>query len=256
VTLQPVRKLRAYILAHSHHDLGYTDLQPKIEERQMHNIDLGIDLARKTSDYPEGARFVWNLEVLWSADLYLRRRSQVEKEALIDAVRKGWVSLNGMHANELTGLCRPEELLQLFRYSEILRKQCGVRLDSAMLSDVPGFTWGTVTAMSQAGIRYFSCGPNNFDRIGRLKATWYDKPFWLLSPSGRERVLVWMPSRQSTGGINVPPYAKQPPARRWTRGEQTAFCTRAGSSPVHSVSLREGRGRQDWQSRAERTEWW
>ena len=29
--------------------------------------------------------------------------------------------------------------------------------------------------------------------IGRLRVTWYDKPFWLSSPSGKEKVLVWMP---------------------------------------------------------------
>ena len=28
-----------------------------------------------------------------------------------------------------------------------------------MISDVPGYTWGTVTAMAQAGIRYFSVAP-------------------------------------------------------------------------------------------------
>lgn len=193
VTLQPVRKFVGYILPHSHHDLGYTNLQPAIEERQVHNIELGMELARKTASYPEGARFVWNLEVLWGADLYMRRKSQAEKDAFVDAVKRGSVALNGMYANELTGLCRPEELLQLFRFSEILRKQCGVPVDSAMLSDVPGFTWGTVTAMAQAGIRYFSCGPNWGDRIGSLRVTWNDKPFWLMSPSGKEQVLVWMP---------------------------------------------------------------
>jgi hypothetical protein len=193
VVLEPVRKMRAYILPHSHHDLGYTDLQPKVEERQIHNIELGIDLARKTASYPEGARFVWNLEVLWGADLYMRRKTKAEIDVFVDAVKKGWVSLNGMYGNELTGLCRPEELLQLFRYSEVLRSQCGVSVDSAMLSDVPGFTWGTVTALAQAGIRYFSCGPNPSDRIGRLRVTWDAKPFWLLSPSGKEKVLVWMP---------------------------------------------------------------
>lgn len=205
VTLQPVRKLRAYILAHSHHDLGYTDLQPNIEERQMHNIALGMDLAQKTADYPEGSRFVWNLEVLWGADLYMRRKPQAEKDAFINAVKKGWVALNGMYANELTGLCRPEELLQLFRYSEILRRQCGVPLNSAMLSDVPGFTWGTVTALAQASIRYFSCGPNNSDRIGKLRIAWYDKPFWLRSPSGKGKVLVWMPWH----GYSTPPATHQ-----------------------------------------------
>jgi hypothetical protein len=79
-----------------------------------------------------------------------------------------------------------------------LGKQCGVQVDSAMLSDVPGYTWGTVTAMSQAGIRYFSAAPNNSDRIGRIKAVWHDKPFWNISPSGNEKVLVWVPAHGYT----------------------------------------------------------
>lgn len=193
VRLQPVRKVLIYILPHSHHDLGYTDLQQDVEEKQMKNISLGMELAEKTAQYPPGARFVWNLEVLWGADLFLRRRSPAEIAQFVAAVQKGWVGLNGMYANELTGLCRPEELVQLFCFGTQLGKRCGVRVNSAMLSDVPGFTWGTVSAMSQAGIRYFSAAPNYFDRIGSLMVEWQDKPFWAVSPSGKEKVLVWIP---------------------------------------------------------------
>jgi alpha-mannosidase len=193
VEIKPVRQMLIYILPHSHHDLGYTDLQANVEEKQMLNIKQGIDLARKTADYPEGSRFIWNLEVLWGADLYMQRKSQEEKSELIEAIRKGWIALNGSYANELTGLCRPEELLQLFHYGTILGKQCGVRVDSAMMSDVPGFTWGTVTAFSQAGIRYFSAAPNYFDRIGTFMVAWQDKPFWWIGPSGKEKVLFWVP---------------------------------------------------------------
>ena len=194
VKVLPVRKVLVYILPHSHHDLGYTDIQSKIEEKQMHNITLAIDLARKTASYPEGARLVWNQEVLWGADLFMRRKSREEKDEFIEAVKKGWISLNGMYANELTGLCRPEELVQLFRYGAELSRQCGVSIDSAMISDVPGYTWGTIAAMSKAGIRYFSNAPNNSDRIGKIRPEWHDKPFWHISPSGNEKVLVWMPS--------------------------------------------------------------
>ncbi len=193
VKLQPVRKVLVYVLPHSHHDLGYTDLQANVEEKQMQNITLGMELAKKTAGYPEGSRFVWNLEVLWGADLFMKRRPQGERDAFVEAVKKGWVAINGMYANELTGLCRPEELMQLFRYGTELGKTCGVRVDSAMISDVPGYTWGTVTAMSQAGIRYFSVAPNFFDRIGSLMVEWQDKPFWAVSPSGKEKVLVWIP---------------------------------------------------------------
>ncbi|HKS74656.1 MAG TPA: glycosyl hydrolase-related protein, partial [Terriglobales bacterium] len=193
VTLLPVRKALIYMLPHSHHDLGYTDIQSHIEEKQMHNISLAIDLARKTANYPEGARFIWNLEVLWSVDLFMQRKSKAERDEFLDAVKKGWLHINGMYANELTGLCRPEELLQLFRYSKVLGDQCGVPVNSAMMSDVPGYTWGTITAMSQAGIRYFSAAPNNGDRIGMLRIARHDRPFWAVSPSGKEKVLVWMP---------------------------------------------------------------
>ena len=193
VRVEPVRKVQIFILPHSHHDLGYTDLQSNIEAKQVANISKGIELARNTANYPAGARFVWNLEVLWGADLYMRTKTGPEREELISAVKKGWIGLNGMYANELTGLCRPEELLQLFRYSIELGSQCGVRVDSAMNSDVPGYTWGTVSAMAQAGIRYLSAAPNYFDRIGTFMVEWQDKPFWWVSPSGNERVLFWVP---------------------------------------------------------------
>jgi hypothetical protein len=38
--LEPVRKVLVYVLPHSHHDLGYTDIQANIEEKQMRNITL------------------------------------------------------------------------------------------------------------------------------------------------------------------------------------------------------------------------
>ena len=193
VSVEPVRKVQIFLLPHSHHDLGYTDLQSNIEAKQVENISKGIELARNTANYPPGARFVWNLEVLWGADLFMRTKTEPEREELIGAVKKGWIGLNGMYANELTGLCRPEELLQLFRYSTELGNQCGTHVDSAMISDVPGYTWGTVSAMAQAGIRYFSAAPNFFDRIGTFMVEWQDKPFWWVSPSGNERVLVWVP---------------------------------------------------------------
>ena len=72
-TLKPARKLTVYILPHSHTDIGYTAIQTDIEEKQINNLLQGMADARRTADYPEGARFVWNVEVLWAADLFLQR---------------------------------------------------------------------------------------------------------------------------------------------------------------------------------------
>jgi hypothetical protein len=193
ITVKPVRQLTVYILPHSHTDIGFTEVQTVIEKKQIENLRKGIRYARQTADYPEGARFVWNVEVLWAADLYLRRLPDPERAAFIEAVKKGQVGLNGMYLNELTGLCRPEELLRLCRFSNELSELCGVSIDSAMASDVPGYTWGTVVSMAQAGIRYFSTAPNYSDRIGSILLEWENKPFYWVSPCGREKVLVWIP---------------------------------------------------------------
>jgi len=193
IVLKPVKKLTVYITPHSHTDIGYTEIQTAIEAKQVQNLVDGIAAAKRTADYPEGARFVWNVEVLWAADLYLRRLDDQRRADFLDAVRKGQVVLNGMYLNELTGLCRPEELVRLFKYSTELAAKTGVPIDSAMISDVPGYTWGTVTAMAQAGIRYFSVAPNYFDRIGTILREWENKPFYWVGPDGRSKVLVWIP---------------------------------------------------------------
>ncbi|HEV2478434.1 MAG TPA: hypothetical protein VGS79_02170 [Puia sp.] len=193
VGLQPVRKMTIYILPHSHNDIGYTEIQTNVERKQMNNLLTGIDYAEKTRDYPAGARFVWNLEGIYAADLFLHRMDAQQQQRFIAAVKDGGVALNGMYVNTLTGLCRPEELLQLFHRSREVAAMADTTVDAAMISDVPGYTWGTVTAMAQAGIKYFSVAPNYFDRIGDILQQWEDKPFYWVSPSGKEKVLVWIP---------------------------------------------------------------
>ncbi len=193
VRRQPVRPLTVYVLPHSHTDIGYTEIQTEIEDKQVRNLIDGMAIARRTTGYPAGARFVWNIEVLWAADLYLRRLGEPQREEFLEAVKSGRIALNGMYLNELTGLCRPEELMRLFRKATQLGVRTGVPVESAMISDVPGYTWGAVSAMAQAGIKYFSVAPNYFDRIGDILVQWENKPFYWVAPDGRSKVLVWIP---------------------------------------------------------------
>jgi len=194
-TLKPVRKLEIFVLPHSHNDIGYTALQADVEKKQDDNIETGLRLARATAAHPEGARFVWNVEVLWCVDNYLRDATPEQRAAFIAAVKSGQIGLDAFYCNILTGLCRPEELLRLMSYATRLADQCGVPIESAMISDVPGYTWGTVSAMAQAGVKYFSFAPNYFDRMGGTMKEWQNRPFWWKGPDGKSRVLCWCPSR-------------------------------------------------------------
>jgi alpha-mannosidase len=192
VELKHLRDWTVYVLPHSHHDLGYTDIQTQIVQRQMHNIDLALKLIHETKDFPTGARFVWNAEVLWSTEDFLNHHPEDEAQ-LIAAIKDGGFYPNGWYGNMLTGLCRPEELLRMAAFGKKLEEKTGVPIDSAMISDVPGLSWGCIQALNEAGIRYLSDGPNEGDRIGHARVDTEDKPFYWLSPSGHNKVLVWVP---------------------------------------------------------------
>lgn len=191
VTRKPVRHWEVYILMHSHTDIGYTDLQPNIEKKQAFNVVRALQLIQETKDYPPGARFKWNLEVTWTADQFYRIATPEQKQEFEQAVQDGNIGVDAMYANILTGLCRSEELYQQLSYGVNLGARCGRTVDSMMISDVPGLTWGIVPALAAHGVKYISDGPNAVDRIGYVRVQWENKPFYWLSPSGKERVLYW-----------------------------------------------------------------
>ena len=192
VTLRPVRRWTIYLLPHSHVDIGYTQLQEEVRQKQISNVREAISLIKRTASFPPDSQFKWNIEVLWPIETYLQSATPAERQEVLDAMRSGKLVLNGYYGNLLTGLTSPEELLRAFEPSRRVAGAAGVRLDAAMQDDTPGQTWGNVTALAQAGIKYFSLGPNNGDRTGRSLIQWRDKPFYWISPSGKEKVLTWM----------------------------------------------------------------
>ena len=110
-----------------------------------------------------------------------------EREEFDQAVKKGWLSLAGPLCQCAYRALPPGGTAPTYPLSLDGGKELGVKLDSAMISDIPGFAWGTVEALAQAGIRYLSVGHNRgytqFRQHGVLVGV----------PIGRERVLVWTP---------------------------------------------------------------
>lgn len=192
LVLHPVRQWELWFLPHSHNDIGYTHVQTEVERKQWQYLDDAVALARRTADYPPGAQFKWNGEVMWAVDSYLRRATPEKKAEFIDAVRRGWIGLDALYGNELTALCRDEELFRLTDCARRVAKQYDLTIDTAMISDVPGYTWGIVPVLAHSGVKYFSIGPNHIHRIGYTLADWGDRPFYWVSPSGQERILCWM----------------------------------------------------------------
>ena len=191
IALAPPRIREMWILPHSHVDIGYTHRQEDIINVQITNLETGLRLAAASATNPPGMRFKWNPESVWSLDHYLRRATPEKRAAFIQAVQKGDVGVDALYGNMLTGLCRPEELAQCLVFGARLSTLTGVPVESAAICDVPGYTWGIVPVMAQAGVKYFAIGPNYGDRVGTIHV-WDDKPFYWKSQSGGERVLCWV----------------------------------------------------------------
>jgi hypothetical protein len=195
--IEPVRRLTIYILMHSRNDIGYTDTQPNVAKKQAENVLRAMQLIQKTKDYPAGARFKWNLEVLMPYEDFHHVATPEQEQVFERNVRDGNIGIDAMYANLLTGVCRGEELVRQFSFAVALGRRSGVKVDSMMISDVPGLTWGVVPALVENGVKYISAGPNanpatmEGDRIGYVREAWEYKPFYWLSPSGRDKVLYW-----------------------------------------------------------------
>lgn len=190
--VDPVVPLTIYLLHHSHNDIGYTHVQDEVEHIQWNNLEEAMKLSLQTRDLPEGIRFRWNTEVMWAVDSWLQQASPEEKELFCQAVRSGWIDLNAIFSNTLTGLCTSRELIQLTESARRIGRQCGIEPASAMVSDIPGWTWGLVPVLARSGVKYLSLGNNNGHRVGNMNQEWGDKPFWWKSQSGEDSILCWV----------------------------------------------------------------
>jgi alpha-mannosidase len=179
------RQWTVYIYPHAHVDIGYTALQETVEKLQVRNIDVGIDLARKTQNYPEGARFVWNPEATWIVSSYLKNASVEKKKAFAEAVQKGWIQIDAGHSNINTSICSDEEQMRLFRNVHSIQSITGVPITTMVQMDLPGAGWGMVQTAAQNGVHGFISFPNYYD----VRKTWEHKPFYWVGPDSKSRIL-------------------------------------------------------------------
>ena len=190
--LRPVARRDVYLLSYSHNDIGYSDLQPVVERKQWKNIEDAMRLVERTRAYPPEARYRWNVEQLWPVESWLAQAPDSLRERFLADVREGSIALNGFLGGVLSGLATAPEMTHFFDYARHLRDSLGLPITTALISDIPGQSWGIVTALRQSGIRWFAMAPNNGDRIGYVLQDWGDRPFYWVSQSRQDTVLAWV----------------------------------------------------------------
>jgi alpha-mannosidase len=200
VTIPPKRQWTVYIYPHSHVDIGYTNTHENVELIHKRNLIYGTDLARKTQNYPEDARYLWNPEVLWPVERYLRTASPDQKQSIVQAVQKGWLHLDAGYVHTNTTAAADEELFEFFHECSEMEKLTGKKIETLVQVDIPGMSWGVVPVASSLGIRYCLAMNNGSDRVG-LSTDQSFKPFWWLSPDGETKILFFQPGSYNPGAV-------------------------------------------------------
>ena len=192
IVVEPQRKWSIHLVHHSHFDYGYTDQQPRVLDNHLRFLDAAVDLVDATNDWPEDAKFRWNIEVTYPLQKWMANRPASLRKELIRQVRDGRMEIAALPFSMHTEAYSIDELAWGLNYAQRLRDEHDIEIVSAFQSDVPGAVIGLLTLLTEADIRYFNVAHNYAGRsvpfrVGGQELT---RPFWWRRADGK-RLLVW-----------------------------------------------------------------
>ena len=182
-----------WLIHHSHTDIGYTHPQPVVFEMHHRFIDDALELIDRFTDHPDDARFRWTCESAGMAWRWWQDSSAARRRRFLAAVEAGRMDVAAFRWN-MTPLADHALFAKQLEDAEKLRAE-GIRIRSAMQSDVNGLPWGTVRLLLDHGIDGFSMAIN--EHFGRA-VTPRPGAFWWASPDGRKLLTSNNPHYHST----------------------------------------------------------
>lgn len=186
VICKPKKHWIVFLVQFSHHDLGYTDLPQNVLNEYITFYDSIARYCEETENWPNDAKFRYQIEQLWSLFHYLRTQPKDKTEKILNLIKNGRLGVSALFGNMVSGLMGHEEIIRLLYPAFQLKRVYNVPIGVAELNDVPGISWGLATALSHAGVNI----------IAPLLPRWYYgqyTPFWDESKvtAGREPAVFW-----------------------------------------------------------------
>ncbi len=194
------RQWKVLIYPHSHVDIGYTNTHANVELIHKRNLVNGLELARKTANYPEGAKYLWNPEVIWPVHRYLNEASEKEKQVLVQGIKDGCLHLDAGYVNLNTSIAGDEELLEFFRPAKEYEEFTGKKIETIVQVDIPGMSWGIVPVAAKMGFKYVFTFNNGYDRVGHSIDHSF-RPFWWSDSEGNNKLLYLQPGSYTPGAL-------------------------------------------------------
>ncbi|MCX6622155.1 MAG: polysaccharide lyase family protein, partial [Acidobacteria bacterium] len=183
--LKPEKQWKIYAGLKIHNDIGYTDLQPHVQELDNRNTDGVIDIINKFAFYK------FNLEDGWLAENYVNSRTGARTRQLYELAAKGRIGISAFYLNLMTGMCTGEELYRSLYYAKGLGRKHGIPIRFACLTDAPSHSWFTPTLLADTGVEGFANGSNQ-TRAPLLQNSSLneDSPFYWQGADG-SKVITW-----------------------------------------------------------------
>jgi alpha-mannosidase len=181
----PAKQRKVYICPMIHNDVGYTGIQPQVNELDTRDTDTVLDIL---DTYPF---YKFNFETGWLVDNFLDSRPSGERQRFLERARQRRLGLNAFYLNLLTGLCSGEELYRAVYFAYRMHKEHGSNFSFASLTDAPSHTWFLPSLLTDVGIKVFANGSNQTRApILQFSNLNDDSPFYWERVNG-ERIMMW-----------------------------------------------------------------
>lgn len=179
------------LVAHTHHDVGYTNSPRIIDRMHAEIVDRVIDLAEGDLDGPDAFR--WTFEAARPVLRFLRDASEGRRDRFVGLVRDGKLAVTGGYLNMT-------QLQSAFEYDAAYRalaplSALGIPPRTQQHGDVNGLSWGTVDQMRDAGITRLVMALNPDHGRPPLRQP---SGFRWAGPTGRE-IFVWLSTHYGYG---------------------------------------------------------
>lgn len=176
---------RIYVAPMSHLDIGFTDAPSAVAAKMVAAVNQALDQAEKDPDY------VWNIETFWQLDQWLATKpSEDRQERLAELVRSGRIGVGAAYVTPHSSMMSDWALDRLCEPAVAWAQRHGLRLEWAVLNDVPGHPPDLPRFLARAGVKYLVLGVNQ-SLSPPLAQKYCNTPFWWEAPTG-ERVLTWI----------------------------------------------------------------
>ena len=191
MTWTPQRHWQVCMIPIAHHDLGYTDTIENVLYKYDGFYDDILRFCEETDNWQEESKFRYMVEGTWSIQHFIENRPEEVVEKLAKYAKEGRIEIPALFGNEISALCSHEELIRLMYPSFRLKRQYGVPIRTASITDIPGLSWGLPTVLAGAGVKYFFAGLATYFEWGRDDIhTFWDEPA-ILREHGRPDAFKW-----------------------------------------------------------------